>query len=360
MNVCLLELIQKGGMVHYASQMANALSSKKSMKINVIVPCGTDTNLFNNRIKIWTIPTISKYPYRLDTIMYYIWKINPDILHITIRHPLLLPILLPLKILGKKIVLTVHDVDPHSCENSVVIRISKKITYKFTDKFFVHGIKLKNDLIYKGISKNKIINIPHGDYSFFTNYTKQGLVCQENTILFFGRIKKYKGLDFLMKTEPIISNQIKNLKIIIAGEGDFSEYKKLICNKNNYEIYNEYIPNNIVAELFTRASVVVLPYIEASQSGVVPIAYAFNKPIISTDVGSLSEVVENGVTGIIVPPKDIKMLSDALLKILRNKSLAKKMGQAGNKKMKEMMSWDSIANTLIENYNQILKLKTDE
>ncbi|KKG82671.1 glycosyltransferase [Methanosarcina mazei] len=177
---------------------------------------------------------------------------------------------------------------------------------------------------------------------------------EENTILFFGRILEYKGIDYLIKAEPLISEKIPNIKIIIAGSGDFSKYESMINHKNHFEIINEYIPDEKVSELFQKSSVVVLPYIEASQTGIIPIAYAFKKPVVATDVGSLSEVIVDGVTGFIVPPRDSKLLADSLLNILLNKNLKNSMGSAAYEFMKENMSWKGIAQKTIGEYQKLL------
>ena len=102
---------------------------------------------------------------------------------------------------------------------------------------------------------------------------------------------------------------------------------------SNIEIINEYIEDDMVAELFQRASVVVLPYVEGSQSGIIPIAYSFHKPVVVTDVGSISEVVDNGITGFIIPPKDSESIAKAVSTILNNNELRKQMGENSYKKM---------------------------
>jgi glycosyltransferase involved in cell wall biosynthesis len=228
------------------------------------------------------------------------------------------------------------------------------ITSKLADLNFVHGDKLKMELMKRGVLNSKIAVIPHGDYSFFGALNHNEISEDENTILFFGRILDYKGIDYLIKAEPLISSEISNFKIIIAGDGDFSKYENLIDNHNHFMIINEYIPDETVSELFQRASVVVLPYIEASQTGIIPIAYAFKKPVVATDVGSLSEAVIDGVTGFIVPPKDSKTLAYSLLKIMLDKDLKITMGNAAYEFMIKNMSWERIAQKTIEEYKKLI------
>lgn len=352
MKICLIEFARTGGMLHYVSQMANALSEQKNITVHVILPAGADLNFFDKNVQIQIVPSIGRLLLRIDVLLKRILNIDPDVIHITSAcHPLSILLFPIFKILKKPLFLTVHDVVPHLGDKRLKIEILTRTSIWFSDGIFIHDTKSKAKLIQRGIVESKLHIIPHGDYSFFTNYDTQNIGIEKDTILFFGRIQKYKGLEYLIKAEPEISKKIPNLKIIIAGKGDFSEYERMLVNRDRYEIINEHIPESVVTNLFTRAALVVLPYVEASQSGIIPIAYAFKKPVVATDVGALSDVIENGVTGIIVPPRDIRSLSEAIIYLLDNISQAEKMGIAGNRKMTHEMSWESISKRLIEVYN---------
>ena len=98
-------------------------------------------------------------------------------------------------------------------------------------------------------------------------------------------------------------------------------------------VHNEYIPDERRSQLFRQASVVVLPYVEASQSGVIPLAYSFMKPVVATTVGGLPEMVEDGRTGYLVPPRDERALADAIVRLLRDKTLCLQMGLQGKRKL---------------------------
>src|SRR5438552_16759897 len=98
---------------------------------------------------------------------------------------------------------------------------------------------------------------------------------RSQTVLFFGRIWEYKGLEYLIRAEPLITAEVPEARIVIAGEGeDFGRYRLLMDHPEHFVVYNEYIPDQQRSELFRQASLVVLPYIEASQSGVIPLAYS--------------------------------------------------------------------------------------
>jgi glycosyltransferase involved in cell wall biosynthesis len=347
-------------MIHYVSQLANNLL--KNNDISLIAPeCLENSSYFKKGIRIFYVPIPPKNRlslgwFKINSITRVVREIQPDIIHITALHPILA---LVLPILRKyPIIITLHDIKPHpgdaiflysqfeSLATHAIIRIANKI--------IVHGKKLKEELIEKGICKEKIEVISHGDYSFFLKYAKEN-VNEENKILFFGRIREYKGLKYLIEAKPLIVGG-NSTKIIIAGQGDLSKYEKLL-DIENFEVINKYIPDEEVAELFQRSKIVVLPYIEASQSGVIAISYAFKKPVVATRVGAIGELVEDGKTGFLVPPKDPKALAEALNKLLRDDKLRKQMGENGYMKMKGELSWDEISAKTIELYQRLLNNK---
>ena len=115
-----------------------------------------------------------------------------------------------------------------------------------------------------------------------------------------------------------------------------------MVNKENFIVHNYRISYQEGAELFQRSSVIVLPYIEGSQSGVIPTAYSFKKPVVVTDVGSIPEIVDDGVTGLIVPARNSDELAKAIIKILNDNTLRKNMGERAYIKLKTDLSWDNI------------------
>jgi glycosyltransferase involved in cell wall biosynthesis len=176
--------------------------------------------------------------------------------------------------------------------------------------------------------------------------------------LFFGRIWEYKGLEYLIRAEPLISEQVPDVEIVIAGEGeDFQRYRELMARPDTFRVHNAWISNEQRAEFFNEAAVVVLPYVEATQSGVVPIAYAHGKPVVATRVGSLPECVDDGRTGLLVPPRDEHALAKALIRLLQDDELRREMGSAGRRKLNEECSDEIVAAKHLEAYRRAVQAR---
>jgi len=346
--------------IEYTIQLTEALS--KLEDIMLMLPQHKGKRFLevvedNVNIESYYQPRL-RYPTNLLALYEIIKKINgfnPDIVHWQGEHPWF-NLILPLLKRRYPLVTTVHDVVLHvgDTKSRKIPSFVYKLSTRYADEIIVHGEKLKKDIIEKS---NRLVNnvhvIPRGVNSIYRRFLKRDLKEEDNLILFFGRIWEYKGLRYLIEAEPLITEKVPAAKIVIAGSGeDFGKYVKMMTHKEKFTIYNQIIPNEMVAELFQRASVVVLPYIEASQSGIVPLAYAYKKPVVVTNVGSIPEVVDNGKTGYIVPPKDPEKLAEAIIDLLRDKEKRRKMGENACKKTEEELSWDNIAMKTVEVYKK--------
>lgn len=279
---------------------------------------------------------------------------KPDVVHIQNPYTWLCSGLSSLS--DYPIVFTIHDPEPHLGQAKIHSGFMTKFTLKYAKRVIVTGNRMKELIVRRfSIPKDIVRVIPLSlDFSPSTLLDYNKFEEENNTILFFGRIWEYKGIEYLIKAEDVISKKIPNFKIIIAGGGDFERYRGLIKNKERYEIINEFIPNDKVSELFQKASLVVLPYVDASQTGIAPIAYLFKKPVVATDVGSLTEIVDDGETGMIVPPRDHIKLGEAIVELLSDEKKRKSIGERGYQKLQNELSWDRIAEKTIEVYKEII------
>ena len=143
---------------------------------------------------------------------------------------------------------------------------------------------------------------------------------QEKVLLFFGFVREYKGLRYLIEAMPEISRNIADIKLMIVGDFGSEENKEAYVNliKENeaeefIDIYDGYIPDREIEKFFAACDLVVLPYVDATQSGIVQIAYGFEKPVVVTDVGGLPDVVEDGKTGYVVEARNQGELAEAVI-----------------------------------------------
>ena len=288
--------------------------------------------------------------------------IDPDIVHIVFE--LRVPFLLVSQLHQKyPIVSTIHEPRPilHTVLRSILLNpiqeVNCKLIMKSSDKVIVHGQNHRQYLFAKRIPNHKIRIIQHGAFSSFAPLRNDEVKTQPENILFFGRITPYKGIEYLIEAGKLIKQQFSEVNITIAGEGDFDKYKGLIEGDSHFTICNRFIPDNEIATLFQRASIVVLPYTDGSQSGIISIAGSFKKPVVATNVGNFAEMVEDGTTGFLVPPKDANALAEAIIELLNNDKLRQEMGENAYRVLSDKFSWDKVAQKTLQVYQEAIEAR---
>jgi glycosyltransferase involved in cell wall biosynthesis len=182
-----------------------------------------------------------------------------------------------------------------------------------------------------------------------------GIAQDEPVLLFFGFVRRYKGLRYLLKALPDIRNEIP-ARLLVVGEfwEDERAYRDLVRQlglEGVVQFYSEYIPNDEVAIYFSAADVVVLPYLEATQSAVAQLAIGFEKPMIATSAGGMAEAIVDRQTGLIVPPADSAALSEAVLRYF-GAGLAEPFAR-NIRESKESSSWMPLVYLIEELYAEI-------
>ncbi len=152
--------------------------------------------------------------------------------------------------------------------------------------------------------------------------SRRELGLKRPTILFFGYVRKYKGLAYLLRAMPRVLRSV-DVDLLVVGEfyDDRERYDAIIEElgiSDHVRIVAEHVPDEEVGRYFGASDVVVLPYLSATQSGITQVAYAFGLPVISTNVGGLPEVVTEGETGYIVEPEDEEALADAIVRFFES------------------------------------------
>jgi len=285
---------------------------------------------------------IKKHPaaHIIDCLNPFTWRkaarlaasMNPDMLVFTWWNPffgfIVRTIALAFKRRAKKpVVIVVENVISH--EGRWIDVFLTKIALQTADRFLVLS-KVVEEGMRKLYPQIKVFrsSLPIYDcYQTSEQLTQQQAQQQlglagKNVILFFGYIRQYKGLMNLIEALPLIRNQVSNAHLLIVGEFYDNPQPYLNTIKRldlgaNITIINEYVANEAVHVYFTAANLAVLPYNEATQSGILSIAYGFAKPVVITDVGGLAELVDDGKTGFIVPPHDIPKLADSVIRYFK-------------------------------------------
>lgn len=287
----------------------------------------------------------------------------------TFHAPILIPLVILLKYFSKvSVFLTVHNVLPH--ENRFFDKPLCNVIYRLSDRLVVHSQKMKRDLIdIFGIYPKKISVIPHGICLDHQNTISRGEakrqlgIKAERVILFFGLVRKYKGLDHLLTAFNKIGNDF-DVALLIAG--DFvdkkDKYEKIIAEygiEDKVYVHSGYVRDEDVPLFFSAADILVLPYVSFSgQSGVPPTAYYYSRPVIATNVGGLSEIVINNKTGLIVKPKDINQIANAMRFFVKHPEKIDEYGANGKKFLETELSWDNIAQKMLKIYSNEISTLT--
>jgi glycosyltransferase involved in cell wall biosynthesis len=225
----------------------------------------------------------------------------------------------------------------------VAINVNRVLREK-SDKIFVHWDKLKEEVTKQyWVSTEKVVSIVHWNFNFLKDKYSKWWEILKNNFLFFGRIVDYKWLDLLLDSLEQIKKEIPNFRLTIAWPWSLENYKNQIEKfKENISVYNFSIDAKDNYKYFETCEFVVLPYKDATWSGVVPAAYAFYKSVIVTNVWELANAVENWKTWIILEEKSIAELAESIIFMLKNKEKVIEMWKEGRKYSESVLGWKGV------------------
>lgn len=287
----------------------------------------------------------------------YIRKARPDILIIKYWMPFMAPCLGAVARIASgnrhtKVICIADNIIPHE----------KHFYDKLLTTWFIrscHAFVTMSDSVLRDLArfdrKKLRASNPHPLFDNFgdpvsrnTAAVRLGLPPDKKYVLFFGFIRKYKGLDLLLEAFRNDNRFPDNLHLIIAGEfyTDPAPYKEMVDPSMAHRVhwFDRFIPDEEVAVFFSLADLVVQPYKDATQSGVTQIAYHFNKPMVVTHVGGLPELVPDGECGWVVEPSADK-LADAMARFFSDNDPDR--FKAGIENQKARFGWDRMVDTLI-------------
>ena len=362
----------KGGISHYTGLMYRALGKRHDvtmisykMQYPGFLFKKEQRDYANDTFKVegtrYVINTAN--PFNILKVASDIIKMDPDKVIIQWWHPYFAPcyriLTGRLKRAGIEITYICHNVFPH--ERFPMDKKLTKMALSKGDRFILHAQGEVNDLL--SIKPDASFKVQvHPTYSAFnfenmdtkTARKKLSVSPDERIMLFFGFVREYKGLKHLINAVDILKKKyfreegtMPRLYIVGDFDGNKDEYLARIEElkiTDDIVIQDGYVPDKEVEKYFSAADLVVLPYESATQSGIVQIAYGFEKPVIVTRVGGLPEVVEDGVTGVIVEPFDDDALAEAIFKYFNDNK--KEEYVRGIKEREYRFSWERMAEAL--------------
>jgi len=269
---------------------------------------------------------------------------------------------------GFKIVATIHDVENFE-EFGKEIDSGKYAKFeKLIDRVIVHSDYAKSSVkkYFPHFSEEKIHVVPHGDSDFLFNQPmdktearKQlNLPIDQKLVLFFGQIKKVKGLDVLLKAWAIVRDKMKDAKLVVVGrpwkvEQDF--FDNIVKEKNlepdcilNYS----YVPNEVIPFYFAAADIVVLPYREIYSSGVMVRSLDYRSAIIASDLDTFKKIIVDGENGVLFRNEDENDLAEKIIFLIHDEEKMKRLRINARKTADEKFSWQLIG----QKVNEIYKL----
>ena len=291
-------------------------------------------------------------------VIHFIWIVSPCLDYWILKF---------LQLTGCHVVYTAHNPFPHESKASDIRKYSR--IYQRVDHIIALTNYTRNEIMaHCGIPTEKISVLPHGDYeALFSRYGCNDNLAKDvkqkagnkKIIAFLGHIRPYKGLEVFVDSFGLIKQRMPDSFFLVAGsvlvgdKKDWQEKLALSCKPDDLWIDIRFVPVEDIKAYFSVIDVLVQPYISASQSGNTVMAYAAGVPVISTNVGGLTEMTEDGKTGYVIEPADPEAIADAISKCFEGDNY-EKMSQNVRRTSTEQFNWEKIAEQTSAVYRQAM------
>ncbi len=324
---------------------------------------------------------------KVDRILIYYWRLiryaataKPKVFHILWNNKFELfdrtLLMLYYKLLGKKLVFTAHNVNirKRDCTDTWLNRFSLRVQYRLVDHILLHTERMKQELLSDfGVQERKVSVIPFGINNTVPNTEMTtldakgmlGISASDKTMLCYGQIAPYKGLEYLISAFTELLKRDGNYRLIIAGKPKWNEIYwnqivQLMIDRGVRERVIErieHVPDAETELYFKAADVLVLPYTRIFQSGVIFLSYSFGLPVIAADIGSLKEEIIEGETGFVFKQQDPSDLAKVIAKYFESEFFRERERRRSEIKeyANERYSWNKVAAITTTVYSNLLR-----
>ncbi len=358
----------RGGIAHYVAALYSHLSQRghqvrvlsfRRQYPSIFFPGKTQKDEGEELIPVSSTPLLDSInPFSWLRAFFWLRRLRPEVILFKYWMPFFAPCYAAIswparKFLGVRVIYICDNIVPH--EKKPGDSFLTWLGLRFVDAFIVQSASVREDLM-RLKPGAEFRETPHPVYDIFPpalpKSEARGLLGIEGkeVILYFGYIRAYKGLPCLIKAMPYIWQE-RRVRLLVCGEFYEGREEALalirdLDREGLISLYDDFIPNQDVTLYFSAADLVVLPYRTATQSGIVQIAYHYEKPVVVTAVGGLPETVPHGKTGYVVEPDNPREVARAVLSFFRSK---KRDGFTANiRREKKKYSWERMCETVEE------------
>ncbi|HEU5162719.1 MAG TPA: glycosyltransferase family 4 protein [Thermoanaerobaculia bacterium] len=403
MRIAIVEPAGKGGMIHYAWQLAGAMAEAGAEPILITA---RDCELaalphafaVEPLLRLWDPkaegdagPAIrrkvrrgaraARYYREWIRLARFLRRLRPDVVQFgDIRFATDLAPLAALRRSGLRLADVCHNVHPFAVSgaaagtfsaNGLQRRLYRRI-YRQFDAVFVHFERNRAAFEESFGSFDLVRTIVHGNESIFEDLRalsldasslrrELGITPDADVVLLFGTLSRYKGVDLLVDAFAEVKRRVPRAHLVLAGflVGGLSEEEvrsraHAAGIGGSVTMIPRYIPADAVGAWMDLASVVVFPYDAVFQSGAVHVPLTFGRPVVATAVGAMSEVIRDGETGLIVPPRDRDALAGAIATLLQDRAKAAEIGRAAAEEQRTRFAWSRPAEVMLETYRELI------
>ncbi len=254
-----------------------------------------------------------------------------------------------LRRMGTPFVLVMHDATPHPGDSYPFRRLAMRHEIAAADGVVVLTDHVRRQAMQRhGIAAERLWTIPHGSFDFGAQGLRKLPRDRHPRLLFFGRILAYKGLGLLLEAYHELRRDGVKVDLDIMGSGDIAPYAPMLAGLEGVRLTNRWIDDGEIGAALADAEIMVLPYVEASQSGVAAAAAAAGMPTVATPVGGLTEQVRHEETGLVCDEVTAPSLANAIRRLIASPQLYETCSARALAHAREDLGWGTIGARMVD------------